>query len=157
MPKKLFSSVSVLGTCICTIASILASSAFSPFGVSLCLKNLQSVDLNCSLVLFNLSPLTLAVSHRVKKFASCCASDWPCMMMSSAIPTTPCTSLSTLSSLSWNTSDAILSPKGSLNHLNLPHGVLNMVSRLLWRSSMTCQYPDMASAIDIFLALKSCG
>ena len=157
MPKKPFSSVPFLSACICTIALILSYQLFSPFEVSLCLKNIQSVDLNCSLVLLNLSPLTLAVSHRVKKLALCCASNWPCMMMSCAIPTTLGTSLSTLFQPSWNASDAILSPEGSCNHLNLPHGVLNVVGRLLWISSITCQYPVMASSRDIVLALKSCG
>ena len=54
--------------------------------------------------------------------------------------------LNTLSSLSWKTSPATLNPNGSHNHLDLPHGMLNVVIRLLPLSSATCQYPDVVSS-----------
>ena len=52
---------------------------------------------------------------------------------------------------------AILSSKGSLSHLYFPQGVLNVVSRLLARSSSTCQYPDVASLRVLYLELASSG
>ena len=52
---------------------------------------------------------------------------------------------------------AIFSPNGSLNHLYLPHGVLNIVSRLLAKSSTMCQYPDVASFSVLNLDLASSG
>ena len=77
--------------------------------------------------------------------------------MSSAIPIVLGTSARTLSSLSWNMSEAILRPNGSLSHLNLPYGVLNVVRKLLVRSRGICQYPDVASPIEMVLAFDSCG
>ena len=77
--------------------------------------------------------------------------------MSSAFPIAFGTSARTLSSLSWNTSEAILRPNGSLSHLNLPYGVLNVIRRLLARSKGTCQYPEVASAMDMVLAFYSWG
>ena len=53
--------------------------------------------------------------------------------------------LSTLSSPSWIKFPGTLSPNGSCSYMNLPHGVLNIVIRLLFLSSMTCQYPDLVS------------
>ena len=75
MPRKLFRSVSFFGGFIFTIASILLSSTFKPSGVSLCPKNLQLFDLNCSFLAFNFNPLALAVSHNVMKLASCSISN----------------------------------------------------------------------------------
>ena len=60
----------------------------------------------------------------------------PCITMSSTIPSTPGTSLSTLSSLSWKTSPETFIPNGILSHLYLPHGVLNVVRRLLLKSKV---------------------
>ena len=81
----------------------------------------------------------LAVSSRVNSLPSCWISVSPCVSMSSAILWTPSSSLSTLSSLSWNTLLAIFSPNGSLSHLKLPQGVLNVVSRVLAKSKTMCQ------------------
>ena len=77
--------------------------------------------------------------------------------MSSAIQIAFGTSARTLSSLSWNTSEAILRPNGSLSHLNLLYGVLNVIRRLLARSKGTCQYPEVASTMDIVLIFDSWG
>ena len=84
-------------------------------------------------------------------------SSWVMMLLSwrtSALPSTSISSAmlwtfgmppSTLSSLCWKTSPATLSPNGSHSHLNLPHGVLNVVIRVLSLSTMICQYPDLVS------------
>ena len=81
----------------------------------------------------------------------------PLMTMSSAMAVVPCRGLMTLSNLSWNTSLAILSPNGSLSHLNFPHGVLNVVRRLLLRLSVTCQYPELASHRVMWVASARSG
>ena len=88
---------------------------------------------------------------------SCVFSVVPCITMSSAIPSTPGTSLSTLSSLSWKTSPETFKPNGILSHLYLPHGVLNVVSRLLLKSKSTCQNPDVASFTVKYLDCESSG
>ena len=67
------------------------------------------------------------------------------------------TSLNTLSSLSWKTSPDTFKPNGILNHLYLPHGVLNVVSRLLLKSRGTCQKPDVASLMVKYLDCASSG
>ena len=46
---------------------------------------------------------------------------------------------------SWKTSPETFRPNGILNHLYLSHGVLNVVSRLLLKSCITCQNSDAAS------------
>ena len=80
-----------------------------------------------------------------------------CISMSSAIPSTPGTSLITLSSLSWKTSSETFKPNGILSHLYLPQGVLNVVSRLLLKSKSTCQNPDVASFTVKYLDWASSG
>ena len=77
--------------------------------------------------------------------------------MSSAIPSTPGTSLSALPSLSWKTSPDTFKPNGILNHLYLPNGMLNVVSRLLPKSRGTCQKPDVASLMVKYLDWASFG
>ena len=109
----------------------LLGSTLIPSGVSLCPKNLQSVELNCIFLEFKDKLFSFAVSHSIKTVLSCVFSVAPCITMSSVIPSTPGTSLSTLSSLSWKTSPETFKPNGILSHLYLPHGVLNVVSRLL--------------------------
>ena len=56
------------------------------------------------------------------------------------------TLLSTLSTLSWKTSPATFKPKRRRSYLYFPHGVLNVVRKLLSLSNGTCQYPDFASS-----------
>ena len=114
-----------------------------PSGVSLCPKNLQSVDMNCIFLEFKDKLFSLAVSHSTKTVLSCVFSVAPCITVSSAIPSTPGTSLNTLSSLSWKTSPETFKPNGILSHLYLPHGVLNVVSGLLLKSKSTCQNPHV--------------
>ena len=128
-----------------------------PSRVSLCPKNLQSVDLNYIFLEFKDRLFSLAVSHSIKTIPSCVFSVGPCITMSSAIPSTPGTSLSTLSSLSWKTSLDTFKPNGILNHLYLPHGMLNVVSRLLLKSRDTCQKPDVASLTVKYLDCASSG
>ena len=116
-----------------------------PSGVSLCPKNLQSVDLNYIFLEFKDKLFSLAVSHCTKTVPLCVFSVALCITISSAIPSTPGTSLSTLSSLSWKTSPETFKPNGILNYLYLPHGVLNVIRRLLLKSKGMCQKPDVAS------------
>ena len=139
------------GAFIFVIASTFSGSTLMPFVVILCLKNLQSLNLNCIFFGFNDRLFILAVSHNVSTLPSCSFSVVPCVTMSSAIPCTPFNSLKTLSSLSWNTSPAIFRPNGSLSHLNLPHRVLKVVNRLLLRSRTTCQNPDFVSFTEKYL------
>ena len=73
------------------------------------------------------------------------------------IPSSAGTSLSTLSSLAWKTSPETFKPNGILNHLYLPHGVLNVVSRLLLKSKSMCQNPDVASFTMKYLDFVSSG
>ena len=80
-----------------------------------------------------------------------------CITMSSAIPSTPGISLSTLSSHSWKTSPETFRPNGILSHLYLPHGVLNVVNRLLLKSYGMCQNPDVASFTVKYLDCASSG
>ena len=120
-------------------------STLMPSGVSLCPKNLQSVDLNCIFLEFKDRLFSLAILHSTKTVPLCVFSMAPCITMSSAIPSTPGTSLITLSSLSWKTSPETFKPNGILSHLYLPHGVLNVVRRLLLKSMGTYQNPDVAS------------
>ena len=127
------------------MASIFLGSTLMLSGVSLCLKNLQSVNLNCIFLEFKDKLFSLAVSHSTKTVPSCVLSVVPCITMSSVIPSTPGTSLSTLSSLSWKTSPETIKPNGILSHLYLLHGVLNVVSRLLLKSKSMCKNPDVAS------------
>ena len=142
---------------MCMMACIFLGSTLIPSGVSLCPKNLQSVDLNCIFLEFRERLFSLAVSHSTKTVPSCVFSVAPCITMSSAIPSTPGTSLSTLSSLSWNTSPKTLRPKGILSHLYFPQGVLNVVSRLLLKSNSMCQNPDVASFTVKYLDCASSG
>ena len=83
-----------------SIDLIFSGSGLSPSGVSLCLKNLQSVDLNWILSGLRERLFILAVSSRVNSLPSCWISVSPCVRMPSAIPCTPSSSLSTLSSCS---------------------------------------------------------
>ena len=86
-----------------------------------------------------------------------CVSVAPCITMSSAIPSTPGTSLSTLSSLSRKTSPETFRPNDILSHLYLPHGVLNVVRRLLLKPKSICQNPDVASFMVKYLDCASSG
>ena len=139
------------------MASIFLGSTLMPSGVSLCLKNLQSVDLNCIFLEFKDKLFSLAVSHSIKTVPSCVFYVAPCIIRSSVILSTPDTSLSTLSSLSWKTSPETFKPNGILSHLYLPHEVLNVVRRLLLKSKGTCQNPDVASFMVKYLDCASCG
>ena len=47
-------------------------------------------------------------------------------------------------SVSWKKKCSTLSLNGRHSHMNLSHRVLNVIIRLLFLSSMTCQYPDLA-------------
>ena len=120
------------------MASIFLRSTLMQSGVSLYPKNLQSVDLNCIFLEFRYRLFSLAVSHSTKTVPSCVFSVAQCITMSSVIPSTPGTSLSTLSSHSWKTSPETFKPNGILSHLYLPHGVLNVVRRLLLKSKGMC-------------------
>ena len=139
------------------MASIFLGSTLMPSGVSLCQKNLESVDLNCIFLEFRDKLFSHAVLHSAKTVPSCVFSVVPCITMSSVIPSTPGTSLSTLSSLSWKTSKETFKPNGILNHLYLPHEVLNVVSRLLLKPNSTCQNPDVASFMVKYLDCASSG
>ena len=139
------------------MASIFLGSTLMPSWISLCPKNLQSVDLNCIFLEFKDRLFSLAVSHSTKTVPSCVFSVALCITMSSAIPSTPGTSLSTLSSLSWETSPETFKPNGILSHLYLPHGVLNVVRRLLLKSKGTCQNPDVASLTVKYLDCANSG
>ena len=127
------------------MASIFLGSTLMSSGVSLCPKNLQSVGLNCIFFGFRDRLFSLAVLHSTKTVPSCVFSVALCITMSSVIPSTPGTRLSTLSSLSWKTSPETFKPNGILSHLYLPHRVLNVVKRLLLKSKGMCQNPDVAS------------
>ena len=54
-----------------TLALIFSGSSLRPSGVSLCPKNLQSVDLNCILSGLSERLFILAVSSRVSSLLSC--------------------------------------------------------------------------------------
>ena len=139
------------------MASIFLGSTLMPSRVSLYLKNLQSVDLNYIFLEFKNKLFSLAVSHSIKTAPSCVFSVAPCVTMSSAIPSTPGTSLSTLSSLSWKMSPETFRPNGILSHLYLTHILLNVVSRLLLKSRSMCQNPDVASFTVKYLDCASSG
>ena len=62
-----------------------------------------------------------------------------------------------LSTLSWKTSPATLSPRGRRTHQYLPQGVLKVVRKLLSLSRRTCQYPDFASSKLKYLESASSG
>ena len=145
------------GRSICIIASIFLGLTLMPSRVSQCPKNLQSVDLNCIFLEFKDRLFSLAVLHSIKTVPSCVFSVGPCITMSSAIPSTPGTSLSTLSSLSWKTYAETFKPNGILNHLYLPHSMLNVVSRLILKSRGTCQKPDVVSLTVKYLDCASSG
>ena len=81
-----------------SIALIFSGFGLSPSGVNLCPKNLQSVDLNWILSGLSERLFILAVSSRVSSLPSCWTSVSPCVSMSSIMPCTPSSSLSTLSS-----------------------------------------------------------
>ena len=131
---------------MCNMASIFLGFTLMPSGVSLCLKNL-----NCIFLEFKDKLFSLAVSHSNKTVPSCVFSVAQCITMSSVIPSTPGTSLSTLSSLSWKTSPEPFKPNGILSYLYLPHGVLNVVIRLPLKSKSMCQNPDVASFMVKYL------
>ena len=139
------------------MAFIFFGPTLMPSGVSLCPKNLQSVDLNYIFLEFKDKLFSLAVSHSAKTVPSCVFSVAPCITMSSVIPSTPGTSISTLSSLSWKMSPETFKPNGILNHLYVPYGVLNVVSRLLLKSNSMCQNPDVASFTVKYLDCASSG
>ena len=128
-----------------------------PSGVSLCPENLQSVDLNCIFLEFMDRLFSLAVLHSTKTVPSCVFSVALCITMSSVIPSTPGTSQSTLSSLSWKISPETFKLNGILSHLYLPHRVLNVVRRLLLKSKGMCQNPDVASLTVKYLDCASSG
>ena len=136
------------------MAYIFLGSTLMPFGVSLCPKNLQSVDLSYIFLEFKDRLFSLAVSHSTNTIPSCVFSVTPCITMSSAIPSTPGTSLSTLSSLSWKTSLESFKSNGILSHLYFPHRVLNVVRKLLLNSNGTCQNPDVTSLTVKYLDCK---
>ena len=71
---------------IFTMALTFSGSGLRPSGVSLCPKNLQSIDLNCILSGLSERLFILAVSNRVSSLPSCCTSVSPCVSMSSAMP-----------------------------------------------------------------------
>ena len=156
LPYLLKSSI-MSGGFICVIAEILSESTFSPFGVSLCLKNSQFCDLNCIFLEYSMRLFCLAVSKSAMTLPLCFLIVDPCVRMLSAIPMTPGSSLMTLSHLSWNTSLVTFNPKGSLIYQNLPNGVLKVVSRLDHRSRVTCEYPDVTSCRVIAWAFDRCG
>ena len=150
---KLCRACRLSGAFIFVIASTFSGSTPIPLFVILCPKNLQSLDLNCIFFGLHDTWFILTVSHNASTLPSCSFSVVPCVTMSSAIPCTPSNSLRTLCSLSWNTSPATFRLNGSLSHLNLPHRVLKVVSRLLLRSSTTCQNPDFASFTEKYFAV----
>ena len=83
-----------------TMALTFSGSGLRPSGVSLRQKNLQSVDLNCILSGLSERLFILPVSSRVNSLPLCSTLVSPCVRMSSVIPWTPLSSLSTLSILS---------------------------------------------------------
>ena len=80
------------------LMSFISGSSLRPSGFSLCPKNLQSVDLNWILPGLSDRLFILAVLSRVSSLPSCWTSVSPCVSISSAIPCTPSSCLSTLSS-----------------------------------------------------------
>ena len=142
---------------MCIMTSIFLGSTLMPSGVSLCWKNLQSVDLNCIFLEFKDKSFSHAVSHSIKTISSRLFSVAPSITMSSAIPSTPGTCLSTLSSLSWKTFPETFRPNGILSHLYLPHVVLNVFRRLLLKSKSMWQIPAVASFTVKYLDCASSG
>ena len=139
------------------MASIFLGSTLMPSRVSLCPRNLQSVNLNCIFLEFKDRLFSVAVLHSTRIVPLCVLSVAPCITMSSVIPSTAGTSLITLSSLSWKTSPETFKPNGILSHLYLPHRVLNVVRRLLLKSKGMCQNPDVASFTAKYLDCASSG
>ena len=135
------------------MASIFLGSTLMPSGVSLCPKNFQSVDLNCIFLEFKNRLFSLTVSHSTKTVPSCAFSVAPCITMSSAIPSTPGTSLITIQSFLENV-PRDFKPNGILSHLYLPDGVLNVVRRLLLKSKGMCQNQDAVSFTVKYLDCK---
>ena len=68
------------------MALIFSGSGLSPSGVSLCPKNLKSVDLNWILSGLSDKLFIPAVLSRVSSLPSCWTSVSPCVIMSSTIP-----------------------------------------------------------------------
>ena len=140
IPLKIFRDCIDCGSFMSTMALTFSGPDLRPSGVSLCLKNFHSVDLNCILSGLSERLFIFAVSSGVSILLSCWILVSPYVRISSTIPWTCLNSLSALSSLSWNTSLACyFSPNCSLSHLNVHKGVLNLVSRLLTKSKTTCQ------------------
>ena len=75
--------------------------------------------------------------------------------MLSVILVAPSNSLKSLSSFPWKTSLATLMSNGSHNHLNLHHGMLNVVEGLLSRSMEMHYYPEVASTRKTTIHLQS--
>ena len=109
-------------------------------------EELEIFGLEDKLVMVEGDVVGTAVTSRVMMFLSWGTSVFPSSSTSSALLWTFRMLLSILSSLPWKTSAVTLSLKGSHSHLNLPNGMLIVVIRLHFLSSMTCQYLDLTSS-----------
>ena len=127
------------------MACTFLGSTLYPSVVRFPLKNSRPLDFKTNLSQLKVMLFPLSVSSRVMMILSWGTLTFPSTSTSSAMLWTFGMLLSILSSLSWKKSSATLSPNSSHSCLKFPMGWLNVVIRLHSLSSMTCQYPDLAS------------
>ena len=108
-------------------------------------KNFTNGALTCVFLWLNTNPYFQAISMSFHRWASCLASVWPWMVISSAIPMQPSRSSSIWSILFWKTFWEQARPKGRCKKRYQPYGVLKVMSKLDLESRMTAQYPCLAS------------
>ena len=136
------------------IAAVFSVSGFRPSSVNVCPTKETLLALNLHLLRFSFKPVCRALTRTFLRLASCSSSVEPQMRMSLTMIAHGYPSKS-LSMACWNTSDAVLMPKGMQRNMYLPYGVLNVVRREDCFSSLICQNPAFASNVEKTFAFPS--
>ena len=136
------------------IAAVFSVSGFRPSSVNVCPMKETLLALNLHFLRFSFKLIGQALSRTFLRLASWSSSVEPQMRMSSTMIAHGYPSKS-LSMTCWNTSDAVLMPKGMWRNLYLPYGVLNVVHREDCFSSFICPNPAFASNVEKTFALPS--
>ena len=129
-------------------------SGFSPSSMNVCPMKETLLALNLHLLRFSFKTICLALSRTFLTLASCSSSAEPQMRMSSTMIAHGYPS-KRRSVACWNTSDAMLMPKGMRGNLYLPYGVLDVVGREDCFSSLICQTPAFAFNVEKTFAFPS--
>ena len=134
-------SVTFVGAGRACTASAFSGSGWTPLALYRQPKKFTAEVFMCIFCGLNTMPYLQAIHMKFCRWASCCASVQPYMVMSSAILIHPGHSLRNWSIFFWKMSCEQTRPKGRCRKWYLPKGLLKVVKRLDSSSRTIDQYP----------------